>query len=57
MIVGIIYFFALVRNARVKDKLDSLLYEPCDMTMGKLGRVTFGFTRYGLYAKFIYLTA
>ena len=50
MIVGIIYLLALVRDARVEDKFDSLLYEPCDMTMSKLGRVTFGFTRYGLYA-------
>ena len=51
MVAGIVKFFALIGDARIKNVIHTLLNQPGDMSMGELGRVTFGFTGDGFNAQ------
>ncbi len=53
MIAGTRKLFSFIYNTRIKNIIDSLFDQPGHMTMGKLCRITFGFTWYGLDSQLI----
>ena len=56
MVVRISKFFPLIRDGRIENVLYSLVDEPLHMSVCKLGRITFGFTRDGFDTKLINLS-
>ena len=47
---------ALVRDARIEDKLHTVTDQPCDMSVSKFCRIAFGLTWDGLDTQLIDLT-
>ena len=56
MVVRISKFFPLIRDGRIENVLYSLVDEPLHMSVCKLGRITFGFTRDGFDSKLVNLS-
>ena len=53
MVVRIRKFIAFIGNARIKNKIRFLFYQPYDMSMRQFCRIAFGFTGNGVNAKLI----
>ena len=56
MVIGVLYLSTLIRNTRIEDIVNALADQPGHMTVGKLSRITFGFTWNGFNTKLVDLT-
>ena len=56
MVSGPLDLLSFIRNTRIEDEGDIILYKPCNMAVGQLGRIAFGFTGDCFKSQFIYVS-
>ena len=56
MVVGVLKLIAFIEESRIEDERYALLYQPGDMTMGKLCGIALGFAGDRFNAKLVDLT-
>lgn len=48
MVISTFKFCTLIRNTRIEDEVNAFVYQPFNMSVGKFGRITFGFAWNGV---------
>ena len=56
MVVCTLYLVALVEQGGIENEIDTLINQPCDMTVGELCRITLRLAGNGLYAELVNFT-